>query len=207
MTRQLLPGTPFLLHKYDDYDQYLTHQASKFNWLQHADYLNTATQEYRKRLRKILKELSLIKKGVSVLCLGSRAGGEVMAFRDLGCKAIGIDLNPEPSSKTVIYGDFHNLAWDDNSLNIVFTNSIDHSIQPDRLTSEVLRVLMPGGLFITQILPGSQEGYTFGHFEAMAWPYTQDVVDYITNRGFTVIARRKVGGQLPGELIAFRSRE
>lgn len=48
---------------------------------------------YRKHLRDRLQSHINVK-GTSVLCLAARVGTEVKAFLDLGCFAMGIDLNP-----------------------------------------------------------------------------------------------------------------
>ena len=47
----------------------------------------------------------------TVLCLAARIGTEVKAFLDLGCFAIGIDLNPGTDNRYVVHGDFHDLQF------------------------------------------------------------------------------------------------
>ena len=88
---------------------------------------------------------------MSALCLGARTGTEVKAFLDVGCFAIGIDLNPGKDNKYVVTGDFHNLQYPDNSVDIVFTNSLDHVYRIRKFLMEVTRVLIQGGKFIVEL--------------------------------------------------------
>lgn len=48
-----------------------------------------------------------------------------------------------------LYGDFHEIPFDDNRFDLVFElESICHSDQPEKVLSEVYRVLKPGGRFM-----------------------------------------------------------
>src|SRR3546814_1114234 len=68
------------------------------------------------------------------LCLGARTGQEVVALEELGLDAIGIDLVPCPPH--VEAGDIHNLRFEDASFDLIFTNIVDHSIDPSKFFSE-----------------------------------------------------------------------
>src|SRR3989304_7073077 len=74
-----------------------------------------------------------------VICLGARMGEEVQAFKDLGYDAIGIDL--VPNEPLVIHGDFNNLQYANDSVDIVYTNAIDHCWDMGKFTDEMKRVL------------------------------------------------------------------
>ena len=65
------------------------------------------------------------------LCLGARTGQEVVALKELGVEnSIGIDIVPhEPN---VIKGDIHDLDFKDETFDFVYTNIIDHSINPKK---------------------------------------------------------------------------
>lgn len=94
------------------------------------------------------------------LCLGARTGQEVVALQEMGLKnVVGIDIVPhEP---LVIEGDIHNLEFEDNSFDFVYTNIIDHSINPQKMISEIERVLKVDGIFYLQIQLGiNQDEYT-----------------------------------------------
>ena len=85
--------------------------------------------------------------GQSVLCLGARLGGEVRAFTEMGALSLGIDLNPGPSNKYVLIGDFHHLQFASHVFDLVYTNVIGHAWDLRALGSEICRVLKPSGVF------------------------------------------------------------
>ncbi len=130
--------------RYKNYDKYLKHQAKKFD------------VGFSKRIKKFMPEHFLnsvksfekrtngfknyIKQG-KILCLGARTGAEVVAFRNLGFPyTIGIDINPGKNNKYVIKGDFHNMSFEDNSFNTVYSNCIDHAWDLRKLSKEIYRV-------------------------------------------------------------------
>src|SRR3546814_7132925 len=86
------------------------------------------------------------------LCLGARTGQEVVALEELGLDAIGIDLVPCPPH--VEAGDIHNLRFEDASFDLIFTNIVDHSIDPSKFFSEIERVCAPGGVIMIHLCLG-----------------------------------------------------
>jgi SAM-dependent methyltransferase len=103
------------------------------------------------------------------LCLGARMGEEVSALRDIGFDAIGIDLIPNPP--LVIEGDFHDIKFEDNYFNFVYTNSIDHGFDLEKMFKEATRVLMPSGIFLVDFAPQA-----FGRYESIKIESEDDVV-------------------------------
>jgi hypothetical protein len=89
----------FLKRDYDSYEDYLAHQKSKLELHDFGDY----DAEFHNALRERLAALDVDWKGRTALCLAARIGSEVKAFRDLGCFAIGIDLNPGKQNPYVLY--------------------------------------------------------------------------------------------------------
>ena len=69
----------------------------------------------------------------NILCLASRDGAEVKAFRQLNANCIGIDLIYPENSKYVHYGDFHDIPYPDGVFDYVFTNSLDHSFDIQKI--------------------------------------------------------------------------
>jgi FkbM family methyltransferase len=138
--------------QYHNYDAYLTEQKSKLGGID-----KNSLREYEKRyhieLRERLKKIPDTVKGRSVLCLGARTGTEVKAFLDVGSFAVGLDLNPGKDNKYVVTGDFHNLTFPDSSVDVVFTNSLDHVYRIRRFLREIKRVLKPGGILIAEVHP------------------------------------------------------
>ncbi len=175
-------------HKvYRSYAAYLSHQKSKFRKVD----LMRHDREYGGRLTRRLERLDgdVVVPGKNVLCLAARLGTEVKSFQARGCFAVGTDLEPGPENEYVVHGDFHNIKFPANSVDIVFTNSLDHALHFDRLLSEMKRVLKPGGHVIADVIKGTKEGYTPGRYEAAAWERIDDVVRRFEQSGFILLRR------------------
>jgi SAM-dependent methyltransferase len=99
------------------------------------------------------KEFLLNKK--NSICLGARTGQEVFVLREFGLESIGIDLVEFPPY--TIKGDIHNLKFDDNKFDLIFTNILDHSLYLEKFIFEMERVCMKNGIIILNIqtnIPG-----------------------------------------------------
>jgi glycosyltransferase involved in cell wall biosynthesis len=147
--------------KYPKYEDYLRHQMEKtLDPIRREKWLGKEWGLKLGGFRQIFsghqKVLATCKKA---LCLGARTGQEVEALREIGLEAIGVDLVPrEP---LVIRGDFHHLPFKEHSIDFIFTNSFDHALDPQRVASEIERVLKPGGYFLLHLQIGlAQDAYT-----------------------------------------------
>ena len=143
---------------------------------------------------------------MSVLCLGARIGTEVKSFLDLGCFAVGIDLNPGRENRYVLHGDFHELQFAAGSIDMAFTNSLDHVYSVDRLIAEVARVLKPGGLFLLEADRGSGTGKRPGHYETFWWSSIEDVIALFEGARFLLTRRISFERPWVGEQLCFRWR-
>lgn len=74
-------GSKMIHTAYKDYEDYLEHQKSKSY---SADWLRAHDKMMMKYLYQRIKDLSFIKKGTAILCLGARLGIEVRTFDKLG---------------------------------------------------------------------------------------------------------------------------
>lgn len=177
------------LRRYESYEEYTEHQASKLAKLDLTNY----SKRFREALTERLKLLPNQPRGSTVLCLGARNGAECEAFIEKGFFAVGVDLNPGTSNKTVLHGDFHNLQFASESVDIVFTNTLDHAFNLDKVIGEVSRVLKPKGLLITEIVRGSTDeaGREPGDFESAWWDSLEAVIDHIQRLGFTLWERQR----------------
>ena len=158
-----------LTRQYTSYDEYLDHQASK---LEKIRGLEKQDLRYKEKLTERIKIISSLNRVYSVLCLGARTGSECEVFLSLG--------------KFVVLGDFNNLQFADNSIDCVFTNSLDHSSNLSDTIEQVRRVLKPGGLFISEIVLGTddQNDRGPGDYEAMWWRTYRKPADLIAKFGF-----------------------
>jgi len=185
---------------YASYEAYLEHQKAK---LETHDFGNYDT-EFRTALRERLAALDVAWQGRTVLCLAARIGTEVKAFLDLGCFAIGIDLNPGKENRYVVQGDFHHLQFALKSVDVVYTNSLDHAFDIDRIATEVLKVLKPEGLLIVEAVQGRDRGVTPGFFESFFWTNIDELIGVFESAGFKVTRRTPMIHPWPGEAICFQ---
>ena len=194
------PGR-FIGRSYGSYDEYTAHQSAKLEGLD----LSTYDLRYRELLRERLRTAGHVDGRKNVLCLAARVGTEVKAFHDLGCFAVGIDLNPGDGNRYVLHGDFHDLQFPDRTIDVVFTNSLDHALEPERIFAEVRRVLHPGGLFIAEISRGRTEGYAPREFESFYWERVDDLVALIAQQGFEPVGERVAFDEpWPGFHVTFK---
>ena len=198
--RWIAQGEAFQRRSYDSYDDYLEHQRAKLETHEFGQY----DDDFRQALRERLTSLELEWQGRNVLCLGARIGSEVKAFLDLGAFAVGIDLNPGKENRYVVQGDFHDLQYAPNSIDVVFTNSLDHVFDIERIAKEVLKVLKPDGIFLVEAVQGRDQGINPGFFESFFWQNIDQLVRVFGNAGFTVSRRTPITHPWPGEQICFR---
>lgn len=158
----------FHYRDYKDYDEYLTHQAQKFDEILKFEGGFTSRQivEYRYKFYRRFRHLpALLPKSAQILCAGARQGAEVQVLHDLGFKnAYGIDLNPGPDNKLVRIGDFMHLENEDSSLDMIYCNSLDHAFNLESFFSEHARVIKSDGYVLYDIALESD-----GVFEAVEW--------------------------------------
>lgn len=188
---------------YANYKDYIEHQQAKFSFksicpIDLIDY----DAKYCEILYERVKSSNLVHGG-SALCLGARQGTEVKSFLNCGCFAVGIDLNPGENNLLVLPGDFHQIQFSDNSIDMVFSNAIDHVFDIDKLLMEIVRILKIDGLFIIEIAKGKNEGGSVGFYESLTWTTIDELVALIIKKGFKVALRQQIDFPFPGESIFF----
>jgi SAM-dependent methyltransferase len=185
---------------YPSYDAYVTHQKTKFEAAR-SKFVRGHDERFYKALSARLRALPLDVSGRTVLCMGARQGTEVRAFIDAGAFAIGIDLNPGRDNRYVVVGDFHALQYADSSIGVVYTNSLDHAFDLDRVLCEIGRVLRPDGVLIAELNTGDGGASDAGFYESASWRDISQIVQRIESSGFTVRHRTPFGVPWPGELV------
>ena len=186
---------------YQDYDEYVRHQRAKLPSLAGDARLAEYDRKYSRVLAERLTKVGEVRRGMTVLCLAARLGTEVKAFLDLGCFAVGIDLNPGPGNRYVLTGDFHDLQFPPGCVDVVFCNSLDHAFDLGRLLGQVQRVLRPSGNLILEIVCGVEDGYKPGHYEALVWSRVDDLLKPIQAAGFIVTRRVPISYPWKGEHV------
>jgi hypothetical protein len=108
-------------------------------------YSNKVFSAYRRRFYRRFKHLAkYIEKEAIILCAGARQGTEVEVLWDMGYKnAYGIDLNPGPDNKWVKDGDFLKIDAEDGSIDLIYTNAVDHAFDLEKMFAEHARVIKP----------------------------------------------------------------
>lgn len=178
--------------QYGSYEEYLEHQSAKLDKIAHRlrETWDEDQAEFRRRF-ELCEELAGMN---SVLCLGARLGTEVSALHELGFFAVGMDLNPGDDNQQVLPGDFHQLVFPDGSVDAVYTNVMDHVFDLEKVISEIVRVLKPGGVFVADLLPGFDEGFIPGEYESSHWKNVDEFSRKIAETGgFALESKRDMG--------------
>ncbi len=163
---------------YGSYEEYLTHQKLKLEELVKikGGFSNFDIFDYRVKFYTRFRNLpGLLPRSAQILCCGARQGTEVDVLRDLGfANARGIDLNPGSGNPLVEEGDMMKLSAPDNSLDLIYSNCVDHSFDLDAMIAEHARALKPGGYLLYDIAFNEEEGA--GVWESISWEREEDVV-------------------------------
>jgi SAM-dependent methyltransferase len=164
---------------YADYDEYLTHQKLKLDEMlkMKGGFSNADIAHFRRQFYARFRHLpALLPPDARILCMGARQGTEVEVLRDLGfARAEGIDLNPGPDNPLVKPGDFMHLAFPDSSLDLLYTNCVDHAFDLDAFFREHARAMRPDGYVLYDVAVNMEKGG--GPFEAVAWRRSEDVFE------------------------------
>jgi len=166
----------FHYRDYADYEEYQTHQAQKFDEIIKIEggFDNRSILGYRKTFYRRFRHLPrFLTRSARILCAGARQGTEVEVLHDLGFRnAFGVDLNPGPHNRYVRKGDFMALEDADGSIDMVYSNSVDHAYDLHKFFAEHYRVVRPGGFALYDIA-GKPEA---GAFEAIGWTSQEAVI-------------------------------
>lgn len=162
---------------YASYEEYITHQKQKLEEILKikGGFSNEDVLNYRLKFYRRFRHLpGLLSPDALILCCGARQGTEVEVLRDLGfSRATGIDLNPGEDNPWVKPGDFMKLDFPDNSLDLLYTNCVDHAFDLDAFFHEHARAIKPDGYVLYELGTNMEDGG--GPFEAVAWGRTEDI--------------------------------
>ena len=195
---QHLDQVGFTRRSYRSYDDYVTHQRSK---LAVGDFRDIDEALMRSLVFRLRGEDW---RGKRVLCLAARLGGDIRAFLEMGASAVGVDLEPGAHNRYVVTGDFHALQVGDATVDVVYTNSLDHALEVEKVAAEVLRVLVPGGRFLVDATPGRADAAP-SHWEAVIWETTEHLVAAIEEVEFKLGDRSAIEAPWEGTQLIFLS--
>lgn len=143
----------FTLNRHKSYEDYIAKQVAKTTDPERIKKWKTVEWDAKVQgFLDVFSRLDIALEQSRALCLGSRTGQEVHALQSLGADAIGIDLVAFPPYTQE--GDVHNLQFEDETFDLVFSNIFDHVLFPEKFCTEAQRVLAPGGLLVLRIQLG-----------------------------------------------------
>lgn len=178
---------------FTDYDTYVYAQGLKART--RAVHLLTHLPKNIATFERTFRRAATHLKPGAVLCLGARTGAESIGATAAGFpESVGIDLHP--IGPTVLKGDWHDLPCADRSFANVYTNSLDHCLDLDRLTTQVRRVLMWSGRFYVMATNRQTTEAAWrasDSNEALYWRTSDDLRDAICGYGFDVKAEWRDG--------------
>ena len=163
--------------EYSSYEEYLAHQIKKTDndgRRQRLSKIAAARQQIFEERFKLLKFRNAFKEDDYGLCLGARYGEEVRALKTQ-CRAVGIDLVEQLPD--VIKGDFHNIPFPDEHFDFVYTNSLDHAYDLEKVFSEVERVLKENAYLCIDVDFGA-----YGNHEAIIINDLNDLTSRFSNK-------------------------
>ncbi len=200
-------GTRFKVRNYSTYTAYLRHQASKLRGLKKSPWLAEYHKLYAEAVYERIRETGLLKPNMVCLCLGARSGAEVRAFIKAGCFAVGIDIQPTPKNSYVLHGDFHKIQFPAHSVDIIFTNSLDHVYDIRRVIKEIQRVLKSEGGLVVEVMKKRDDGREQRFYESFSWASTDDLIRLFDDSGFMLLRRTAFTYPWSGEQLCFRKKE
>src|SRR5260221_2019237 len=164
--------------QYSSYEAYLAKQIAE---LDRSKSLERKWDNLKVALHGRLPGIPDVRRGANALCLGARLSAECEVLIELGVFAVGIDLNPGVGNRYVVNGDFHHLQYANESVDIVYTNALEHGFDFDKIISEVVRILKPRGVLIAELVNGSKdgEGREPGDADSIWWDHSADILERI----------------------------
>lgn len=180
------------VRSYSIYEDYIKHQAQKHDLIDLKDYSKKFYDVLFNRIKDNYKQ-EIPNNFSSCLCIGARNGIEVKAFIDNGYFAVGVDLNPGKNNPYVLQNDMYKLPYLDNSIDVIYTNILDHAMDFDKFLLELKRM---GKIVITEIPHGDKEGGLIPkEYEVVWWDYYNDVIKQFESLGF--IKRKEIQFTIP----------
>ncbi len=198
------------LRDYESYEEYRVHQEQKLEEIlkMGGGFGNRGVYAHRlKFYRRFRHLIELLPRSAVIVCAGARTGTEVEVLRDLGFEnAYGIDVNPGPDNPLVRPGDFHDLENETSSVDLVYSNSLDHAFDLEGFFAEHARVIKPGGYALYELDLSLRNREGTHPFESVVWD-REDIVLQMMLRHFEHVVRIETEPQwkwilLQGKLAA-----
>lgn len=137
----------------------MQHMGSKYR---------TQSKSYQRYLDALKKSFPVARK---ILCVGARDVSEVLAFRNAGYDAIGIDLYTD-NADIVRVLDMHQLSdtFKENEFDVIFScHSLEHSYDPEQVLKSFRRIAASGCFLVlpTSFVPDAKDPVVFDFMNAI----------------------------------------
>jgi SAM-dependent methyltransferase len=163
---------------YSSYGEYVEHQKQKIDEMLkiRGGFSNQVITSYRLKFFRRFKHLHrLLPREAVIVCAGARQGTEVEVLRDLGfVNAYGIDLNPGPENPLVRQGDFMKMAEKSSSIDLIYSNCVDHAFNLEQFFAEHARVIKPNGYALYDLAVPDDDPP--GAFESVVYRRVEDLL-------------------------------
>lgn len=162
------------------YDTYVRTQRAKTSKRIEEGLTRSWTKESSVKLMSEYLNTRFHDQSVSGVCHGTRAGAEVAWFNtylDGEPSVLGTDIEPSAERfENVICWDFHKLkeGWD-SKFDFVYSNSLDHALQPKEALSNWLRSVKDDGIVFLEHSRGHGKLFTS---KIDIWGLESEVVPY-----------------------------
>lgn len=137
-------------YKYKNYDEYVKCQKDAFK----KKYKNVwAKEENIKAIAEFIRHKYPINPSkFRGLCHGVRQGWEIVWFKKYlyNCQIIGTDIGRVVNSRSIIQHDFNMIHGFLHDFDFIYSNSFDHSYDPQKTLGVWSGQLNPGGLIILE---------------------------------------------------------
>lgn len=183
----------FYERKQLSYDDYVYMQGRKFREKRERQKLEENTEKRKLKFERVFSAAKKYMNKGNLLCLGARTGDEITIAEKFGFKeCVGIDLYP--IGENVIKADWHNIPFEGDKFDNVYTNSIDHCYDVEILAKEIKRVLKPGSKFYFQLERKKEVGHIDNRQEFidnhandfLFWDKGIDLANAFVGFGFTL---------------------
>jgi len=180
------------------YEKYVEKQGNKIHNPEKREQLLRRTEHRQRTFQRVFTRIKDHLRSGRVLCLGARTGCEIIGARRAGFKdSQGIDLHPV--GDLTIQGDWHDIPFENSSFENVFTNSIDHCYDLQKMIHEIRRVLKPKGrvcllLSRKQMLHNKKdkEKYMRGSQNFLFWEDALDLASVFQEQGFQLVFHERL---------------
>ena len=139
--------------RHETQDEYLDFIKSEF---ENAESEQTSKDEQRSFYSQVFSRFGGLSNVESCLCIGDRDNLANEVLVELGVKKV-VSVDAIKRTESTIVCDAHNMPIDDETFDLVYTDILRYSNEPEKFISEVERVLKVEGTLILHVPSGEND--------------------------------------------------